>query len=201
MKLAAVLIFVLTVLIFCGQFDTETSTTEKGTEQLQEQEQVQEHKILLKEIPQFNDSNSVILKFDSTSNYFYPSSFKNVKSSNLSFAEIAKTDELTYNCLREYDEYINDLTGYRRQYVPVINDKNEKIVWVNYFCSTLQFTEKWKKEPIMMNIDGSTCLFNLTINLTKSEYYDFFNCGFNIPTNKKKHIWKNLVTQPKLKSG
>ena len=47
---------------------------------------------------------------------------------------------------REY--FIIDLDNYKRQYVAILNQKNEKEVWIN-------------------------CFFNLKINLTTKKHYDF----------------------------
>ena len=68
------------------------------------------------------------------------------------------------------DNFILNLDNYKRQYVGVKNQKNEKEVWINCFCG--QFTEKNFKEIEVVE-DGGNCFFNLKINLKTKKYYDF----------------------------
>jgi hypothetical protein len=65
---------------------------------------------------------------------------------------------------------------YRKQLVVVTNQKGEKLVWVNFFCSS-SFEKLWK-ENILIVKDGGQYFFNLKINLTKIRYYDFSVNGF-----------------------
>jgi hypothetical protein len=68
------------------------------------------------------------------------------------------------------------LNGFRRQYVPVINESGEKEIWVNFFCNNWQ-SEKWKTEIIDVD-DGGNCFFNLKINLTTKKYSDLRINGY-----------------------
>jgi hypothetical protein len=63
------------------------------------------------------------------------------------------------------------LTDYRKQYVAVINDRNEKLVFVNCICFSAD--GKWKKEMAVMH-DAGKCYFNVVINLHAHNYYNFF---------------------------
>jgi hypothetical protein len=62
------------------------------------------------------------------------------------------------------------LSQYKRQYVPSINAKGEKEVWVNCFCG--HWDSKWKEKIIRVE-DGGSCYFNVTVNLTTGKYYEF----------------------------
>ena len=62
-----------------------------------------------------------------------------------------------------------DLKRYKRQYVAVYNEKNEKIVWVNFFCSPP--SSDWKHQLVIIQ-DGGDCYFNLKINLKTGKCYD-----------------------------
>ncbi len=66
--------------------------------------------------------------------------------------------------------FIIDLDDYKRQYVAVLNQKNEKEVWINCFCRDFGGNGK---ESILIVFDGGNCFFNLKINLTTKKYYDF----------------------------
>lgn len=66
--------------------------------------------------------------------------------------------------------FIIELKKYKRQYMPVINNRGEKEVWINCLCETRN--TDWQKNLIMVK-DGGNCFFNLKINLTTGRYYDF----------------------------
>ncbi|MFG6688063.1 hypothetical protein ACGK9U_15920 [Mariniflexile sp. HNIBRBA6329] len=68
------------------------------------------------------------------------------------------------------------LNGYYRQYVPVINEKGEKEIWINFFCSDLG-SENWRTD-IFTVFDGGNCFWNIKVNLTKKEYYELGINGY-----------------------
>jgi hypothetical protein len=77
---------------------------------------------------------------------------------------------------RDKTGYELELDSYYRQYVPVINEKGEKEVWINFFCDDFG-AENWKSE-IMIVEDGGNCYFEIKINLNKKEYYDLGINGY-----------------------
>ncbi|OJJ18224.1 hypothetical protein BKI52_25720 [marine bacterium AO1-C] len=66
-------------------------------------------------------------------------------------------------------QFLINLTQYKRQYVAVINTQGQKEVWVNCFCSA---DFDWRQEIVTV-LDGGKCFFNLKINLAQKQYYDF----------------------------
>ena len=70
---------------------------------------------------------------------------------------------------------IRPLAVYRKQFVPVINRKGEKEVWVNCLCD--DDDDDWKKGIIMVD-DGGNCYFNLKINLTKKTFSQIMINGY-----------------------
>ncbi|NCU36630.1 hypothetical protein EOM75_11540 [Candidatus Falkowbacteria bacterium] len=90
--------------------------------------------------------------------------------------------ERRYNKIhKEHPEYnlkinhfIIELDHYKRQYVPVINEKGEMEVWVNCFCGNWGINDRTN---ILIVEDGGNCYFNLKINLTKENYYDLMVNG------------------------
>jgi hypothetical protein len=68
------------------------------------------------------------------------------------------------------ENFIINLTQYRRQYVASLNSKGEKEVWVNCFCEA--YEKDWTKDLIIVN-DGGNCFSNLKINLSTGKYYEF----------------------------
>jgi hypothetical protein len=65
--------------------------------------------------------------------------------------------------------------GYKRQYVCVISDNEEKIIFVNCFCKSFTGND-WRRFLLQVD-DGGRCYFSLKINLTKKKYFDFFVNG------------------------
>lgn len=132
-----------------------------------------------------------IIKFHSSDK----GNFENAKPTDLSSDEIIEVERLLSECITNYNplrqrffdsmtkahpgekldknDFIIDLTRYKRQYVPVINEKGEKEVWVNCFCDN---PHNWKNE-IEQVLDGGNCFFNVKINLTKKNYYDLMVNG------------------------
>jgi hypothetical protein len=68
-----------------------------------------------------------------------------------------------------------NLNNYKRQYVPYVNRKGEKVVWV--YCTINKHVHKqWKKE-LLFAAGGGENYFRVTINLTKKLYQDFSTNG------------------------
>ncbi len=130
-----------------------------------------------------------ILKFDWDSHHFlFPKSFKQTE---LTEREILECENLLkifiadYNteAKRDFQEdtknnptiefklyrYTIELEKYGRQYIPVISDKNEKIVYINFFCDPNEYNFRDKRLIIVM--DGGNCYFQLKINLKQKKIF------------------------------
>jgi hypothetical protein len=118
-----------------------------------------------------NSSQIAIIEFDRSQNWLFSKS----KPARISHEELSEAERLLQLAVQEHNSkaegywIISNLDQYRRQYVAVINEKGEKEVWINCFCSEL---EGWTKEIIVVK-DGGKCYFNLKVNLTARRYYDF----------------------------
>ena len=55
-----------------------------------------------------------------------------------------------------------DLRYYKRQYLPYINEKGERAVWIYCFCT---YWKEDRKTKVICVDDGGKCFFQLTINL------------------------------------
>lgn len=122
-----------------------------------------------------NPTDFVIIKYDSTLNWI----FQHALPTELQQNEIDLSMEIIHNCLIEHNSKISPsskktkeiiLKDYFIQLVPILNGKSEKEVWVNCFCNAIN--EDWK-DQIVYVLDGGKCYFNLKINLTTKDYYDF----------------------------
>jgi hypothetical protein len=111
------------------------------------------------------------------------------RKTTLDKADLAKIDVILEQCVKDYnsgqeaefnkwrqldsalkkEDFLISLADYYRQYVPIMNEENEKEVWVNAFC--YHAGDKWKTEIIKVE-DGGKCYFNVKINLTKGTYYN-----------------------------
>lgn len=154
MRLLPIYIFITLLFSSCGTNENKSAEIISATDSI------------IKDIPRFSDSNAAVLHFDDTSerggHLFRSLQFKNVIPASLSIKEINELDSLTWEQIKKTKAKSFNLPYYKRQYVPVFNDKEEKIVWINYLCWFDDF--EWKKFPFIA-IDGGDCYFNLTINL------------------------------------
>jgi len=93
--------------------------------------------------------------------------------------EIKLIDSLLISCIKKHNDrlieedalekLIDDLENYKRQYVPFINAKGEKEVFINCFC-LMPKDDRWKSDIIIFH-DGGSCFFKVSINLNKNECY------------------------------
>lgn len=136
-------------------------------------------------------TTTVIMNYDSNSSY-HNYIFENSKATQLNDSDILLIEDLLDKSIIENnkieieyylkakkkrpkakiykEKFIIELNRYKIQYLPIVNSKGEKEVWVNCFCST--GNRNWK-ETIISAKDGGNCFFKLKINLTKGYYYEF----------------------------
>ncbi|QDA62204.1 hypothetical protein [Hymenobacter jejuensis] len=108
---------------------------------------------------------------------------------SLSIKELDEVDSLLKACIIEFnhlqeeemekmakaypaipvrkENYVIDLSTYKKQLVIWTNERGEKHVWVNCFCDDKPY---WK-ERIVEVTDGGNCYFNVKLNLTKRSWY------------------------------
>lgn len=67
------------------------------------------------------------------------------------------------------DSYVLAIDRYKRQYIAVINEKGEKVVWINCYCSN----EAHVSKDVEIVLDGGNCYFNLKVNLTDKKCSEF----------------------------
>lgn len=139
------------------------------------------------------DTSSIaIIEFDTTFHWL----FKNAKPAELNSEDLYQIEKILTDFLIKYNHdlrvqfedkankypnksfnlsnFIIDLNKFKRQYIPVINDKGEKEVWINCFCG--QWGANGRTEIFEVE-DGGNCYFNLKINLTTAFIYDFIVNG------------------------
>jgi len=141
----------------------------------------------------FVDTASIaIIPFDATYSWL----FEKAQPTDLNMEELKLIEKIVMDCVSKYNpeqkkqfeeisnkhpnenfrlnDFVIELNRYKRQYIPVINDKGEKEIWINCFCDT--WNTDWKKEIIEV-MDGGNCYFQMRINLTEKKYFDFMVNG------------------------
>lgn len=143
----------------------------------------------------FNDTNYAIIPY--TNNY--TQIFENGTPTSLESNDLKTIEKCLYATVTDYnqkrlaefkkykkqnpnytgkeEDVIINLKYYKIQLMPVIPRvelKGSKMVWINCFCST--YSSNWK-ENIIQAKGGGKCYFNLKINLSTKQYYDFIVNG------------------------
>ena len=127
----------------------------------------------------FDTSNTAILEFKKPPVWIFDSAYKSAKLNQNDLSVIDGFLRKAVDDFNSWQEKNNpnnawkiDLKShhYNKQLVAVINEKGEKEVWVNCFCTVDDAS--WKSELVIV-VDGGTCFFNFKINLSTKAYYDF----------------------------
>lgn len=124
-----------------------------------------------------------VLPFIPEMNFPFDSSHK---AATLTPMEFKTIESLLITCVNKYNYSLYkkdrqwmsidlEKTNYGRQIIAVINQKGEKEVWVNCFCTT-PGDERWKSD-ILFVADGGNCYFNFKINLRTKRYYNLIVNG------------------------
>jgi len=114
------------------------------------------------------DSSYVVLS-DIDSSSIRVEAVDYLKIGDLSADEIKEVSRIFDQCLKEHKRELHPSVRNRRQYVPYLNSKGERKVWVNCFCDSEH--PYWRKRKVMVK-DGGACYFNFKINLGTKKYYD-----------------------------
>lgn len=136
--------------------------------------------------------NYAILPYDSSDAWLAAWIFPKSSPADLGSAEVSELEKLlkgsvdTYNNLqapKELEAYTKlykpktkpdlkqftiELAKYKRQFIAVINDSGEKVVWVNCFSDSLGDDklkdDRWRNDLYLAK-DGGKSFFNIKINL------------------------------------
>jgi hypothetical protein len=92
-----------------------------------------------------------------------------IKPYDLHQNELIETDQILQRCFKENTSKLKNINLYIKQCIVVLNEKQEKEVWISCYCKDFSIKDTYKYDLIMMN-DGGNCNINLKINLTKHNY-------------------------------
>jgi hypothetical protein len=113
-----------------------------------------------KKLKYSTNSDFAVLHYDSLDKEMFGLN-KNVKQAPLSQTELNKLALLLNRAAKE-----NKLKVYKRQYVCVVDQHGDKLVWVNCFCNPY---DGWRTTTQVV-VDGGDCYYSLVINLTTGKY-------------------------------
>ena len=135
-------------------------------------------------------SKFAILSFDIWGKFGFDSTYS---FATLNESDSSKIEILIYQSIQQYNsklskerfKYKGVDTGrlhYKMQIIPAMNNKGQKEIWVNGFCSHRNgwrepFNQNWKEQIVLVE-DGGNCYFNFKINLDTKEYYSFYVNGY-----------------------
>ena len=171
------------ILIFIAAFSGQAKQTDRIDKN---QTQISSFKV--------PDSTYVILDYKSDWHWL----FKDAKPVTLAEIELTEIEQIIEKAVKENNEQqqVNlekhnkeypdnpwtetgfeiSTKGFKRQYVAVINNKEQKEIWINFFCDDWG-NENWKSE-LMGVEDGGNCYFNLKVNLETGEYSELYINGY-----------------------
>ena len=135
-----------------------------------------------------------VIKYDTSYHYIFPKTFK---STDLSSKEIMECEKLLRSYIVDYnteatkrfgemtekfpnqkfniEAFTIELKEYGRQYMAVLSDKGEKIIYVNCFCDPTRF--KYRDRDLVIVFDGGNCYFNFKVDLKNRKIFDFMENG------------------------
>ena len=125
-------------------------------------------------------ANIAILSIPKTKSVTCP--LLNEKKTILTAGELQEAEEILLSSFATNLKHSDSSTikHYKRQYVPYINDKGEKLIWVSCFCDAENYFSDWKTVIAETDVvmDGGSCYLTVTINLTKKIFEDFRTHGY-----------------------
>lgn len=109
-----------------------------------------------------------------------------VTATELSTDELNSIKEMVKECIENYNSQILEsskklrerkkyvkmyqimkLDNYKIQYVPYLNEKGEKEIWINGFCNGFD-VDYWRNNIVYV-FDGGNCFFTLRLNISTGE--------------------------------
>lgn len=94
-----------------------------------------------------------------------------IKSCDLNQDELTEIDQILKKCFSENSLKLRKIDKYVKQCIVVLNNKQEKEVWIGCYCKNPYQASYYKYSLINMN-DGGNCNISLKINLTNHNYSD-----------------------------
>jgi hypothetical protein len=115
---------------------------------------------------------------------FRPRKEENITPFTPSLEEVISAEKILKRCAENETEgadsldigVIEELPFYKRQYFGGINEKGQKLIWINSFPANdedFTITKNWQTDIVEVN-DGGNYFFNVVTNIDTGECYRFF---------------------------
>jgi len=129
-----------------------------------------------------DDKKMTIIKDYSYIKWFTGSDLNPFEPNNIELEKVNRIFEKAINEGKFHflkKEKISELKKHYRQYLCYLNEKGEKIIYINAFCELFdEYDEEnnlvpfdWKNKMVDV-ADGGKCYWNIKINLTTNEYFE-----------------------------
>lgn len=106
----------------------------------------------------------------------YEVGFKEYQRWTPDWETVKQLEKPLQQCLKkEVPDISKKLSTYKRQYVGLINQQGEKIVWVNFFAYDFD-SEDWQQDLVIVD-DGGDDFFNIKINIENKRCFDLIVNG------------------------
>ena len=99
-----------------------------------------------------------------------------LKAGDLNQKELIEMDQIVKKCLSENNSKLKKVDEYIKQCIVVINEKQEKEIYIYCYCKDFNIGKTFKYDLVDMS-DGGNCNISLKINLTKHNYSDLNIAG------------------------
>lgn len=147
----------------------------------------------------FDSVDINVLKYDTSYSFFFA---EKVEAADISKDEIVECELLLRDFISKYNEDAQvkysdtkiDLKNYGRQYISVVNNKEEKIILGIFFCDPKSF--EYRHKELVSVYDGGNCFFQCKFNLKNKSVFDFAENGtayFGSPTPGNLHFVRQLA--------
>ncbi|MBC5774366.1 hypothetical protein H8S95_09865 [Pontibacter sp. KCTC 32443] len=104
---------------------------------------------------------------------FTPSLEEIIKAERI-LKRCVEVDKIGADSMEISDGSIQELSNYSRQYFGAVNEKGQKLIWINCFAKQSAFINPtWKIEEVSVD-DGGDWFFNIITNIDTDECYGFF---------------------------
>lgn len=101
----------------------------------------------------------------------YKAGFKEYQRWTPDWETVKQVEPALQQCLKkEAPDIAKKLSAYKRQYVGLVNQAGEKIVWVNFFAYDFG-SEDWQRDLVIVEAGGDD-FFNVKIKIKSQECFD-----------------------------
>jgi len=113
-----------------------------------------------------------IIPLDSVKEKYTPSKEDILNAENILEEQLAFLNKKLINQGNGCPIVHKKLKKYKRQYIGLINENGEKVVWINFIWAKKEgVLTKWDKEVIIV-LDGCSYYWNVKVNLDKQKLFD-----------------------------